>query len=99
MQFQDQLKQFQDQCPGKDAFSLEFAQKMDEKDELKEFRSEFLFPKTPNNKPPVYLCGNSLGLQPKNTRVEVLTYLDKWADEAVEGHFTGEEFLCRKFFC
>jgi kynureninase len=74
------------------AFSSEFALKLDEADELKHMKNEFLFPKTKDpSKRPIYLCGNSLGLQPKNLRTEVCTYLDKWADEAVEGHFLGDD--------
>jgi kynureninase len=38
----------------------------------------------------VYLCGNSLGLQPIDTRAFVLEELDKWADFGVEGHFRTE---------
>ena len=35
----------------------------------------------------VYLCGNSLGLQPKGTRACIAEELDKWAEFGVEGHF------------
>lgn len=105
MAFKDNIKKFQDQFQIEDVFTLEFARQMDSIDELKEFREDFTFPKTPNNKPPVYLCGNSLGLQPKNCKTEVITYLDKWANEAVEGHFTGKSkfivsitfFYCKSF--
>lgn len=34
-----------------------------------------------------YLCGNSLGLQPKAMRQTVLDDLDRWAKLGVEGHF------------
>jgi kynureninase len=34
-----------------------------------------------------YFCGNSLGLQPKGARAVVDEVMDKWAREAVEGHF------------
>lgn len=43
--------------------------------------------RTPGS-PCVYLCGNSLGLQPRCTREYVLQDLDKWAEHGVEGHFT-----------
>ncbi|MGW4465773.1 kynureninase [Micromonospora sp. NPDC004704] len=36
-----------------------------------------------------YLVGNSLGLQPRATRTELLEELDKWAGLAIEGHFEG----------
>lgn len=72
-------------------FDKEFAEKMDEIDEMKEFKKEFLPPKTHNGKRANFLCGNSLGLQPASLRSDVNTYLDKWEHEAVEGHFTGNE--------
>ncbi|WP_329103527.1 kynureninase [Micromonospora sp. NBC_01699] len=37
-----------------------------------------------------YLVGNSLGLQPRATRTELLEELDKWARLAIEGHFEGD---------
>lgn len=37
-----------------------------------------------------YLAGNSLGLQPRATRAELLADLDAWAELAVAGHVTGE---------
>mmetsp|Transcript_25064 Transcript_25064/g.49028 ORF Transcript_25064/g.49028 Transcript_25064/m.49028 type:complete len:513 (-) Transcript_25064:440-1978(-) len=41
-------------------------------------------------RPCVYLCGNSLGLQPTSTRKFVLRELDKWASKGVMGHFEGD---------
>lgn len=38
-----------------------------------------------------YLCGNSLGLQPKATRAALIAELDAWAEYAVEGHFRGDK--------
>ncbi len=69
--------------------SIEFAKHMDEQDELNQFRNEFGFPKVAEGKRPIYLCGNSLGLQPKRLRTEVIKQLDKWEKQAVEGHCTG----------
>lgn len=37
-----------------------------------------------------YLAGNSLGLQPKATRTELLADLDAWAKLGVEGHLEAE---------
>ncbi|KAI1338058.1 kynureninase [Xylariaceae sp. FL0016] len=34
-----------------------------------------------------YLCGNSLGLQPKNTATRIQQYLETWAQQGVKGHF------------
>jgi kynureninase len=72
------------------ATSKEFAEKLDQEDELKEFRNDFLFPAQSKDSdiPATYLCGNSLGIQPKKTRDHVLNQLDKWGREGVEGHFT-----------
>lgn len=39
----------------------------------------------------IYLCGNSLGLQPKETQVVVNQELDKWAAQGVFGHFNTKE--------
>ena len=41
-----------------------------------------------DGQPVVYLCGNSLGLQPRATHQYVQKQLEKWGEEAVEGHFT-----------
>jgi kynureninase len=38
----------------------------------------------------IYLCGNSLGLQPKNARAAIEQELNDWADLGVEGHFAGK---------
>ncbi|KAL0931366.1 kynureninase [Colletotrichum truncatum] len=34
-----------------------------------------------------YLCGNSLGLQPKRTAERIQQYLTTWATQGVQGHF------------
>jgi len=62
---------------------------LDAADPLRLMRAEFLIPKYKNNDQ-AYFCGNSLGLQPRSARAHVQQVLDKWAHEAVEGHFTGE---------
>ena len=70
--------------------SKDFAEHLDQHDELKEFKDEFLFPGVAEDSsiPATYLCGNSLGIQPKKTREHVLDQLDKWGKQGVEGHFT-----------
>ena len=84
------------------AFSVEFSNFMDSQDSLSHFKNYFIFPKLDNNKNEknlddvangnfVYLCGNSLGLQPKKLQSLVLFQLEKWANEGVEGHFSGIE--------
>ena len=61
---------------------------LDAADPLRPFRNEFLIPKH-RDRDQIYFVGNSLGLQPRGARAHVLEVLDKWAAEAVEGHFSG----------
>lgn len=63
---------------------------LDEKDELKKFRDEFLFPRTPTGEKYTYLCGNSLGLQPRKTQDYIQQELIDWARLGVEGHFEAK---------
>jgi kynureninase len=65
--------------------TLDFARGLDKKDSLKKFRSMFNIPRV-NGKPSIYFTGNSLGLQPKNTKKFVIEELDDWAKLGVEGH-------------
>ena len=67
--------------------TLAFAKKMDEQDPLRAFRQRFHLPVQKNGQPHIYLCGNSLGLQPKTTRAALEQELDDWANYGVEGHF------------
>ena len=64
-----------------------FAQSMDEKDPLKAYQNQFHLPTQPNGEPYVYLCGNSLGLQPKTTAAALEQELTDWKNYGVEGHF------------
>ena len=43
------------------------------------------------NEPSIYLCGNSLGLQPTLARKYFEQYLDTWATKGVYGHFKEVE--------
>lgn len=70
--------------------SLEFAQRMDEQDELKSYRNKFHIPKDKNGEDVIYFCGNSLGLQPVTTRAIINEELDDWAELGVEGHFNAK---------
>ncbi|RMG78896.1 MAG: kynureninase, partial [Bacteroidetes bacterium] len=65
-----------------------FAKKMDEEDVLKSFRNEFYFPDFTENV--LYFTGNSLGLQPKQTKEYIQQELDDWAKWGVEGHFKAK---------
>jgi kynureninase len=69
--------------------TLAFAQSLDQADPLRELRQDFLFPQQ-NGKPFIYLCGNSLGLQPKTAREVLNEQLINWENLAVEGWFEGE---------
>ena len=70
--------------------NLDFAKQLDAADILKDCRAEFLFPKHKENNF-IYLCGNSLGLQPKAVKQVLNNQLDNWANYAVEGWFEGDE--------
>ncbi|MEJ2881668.1 kynureninase [Pedobacter sp. GR22-6] len=69
--------------------NLAFAQSLDQQDPLSALRNEFLFPQQ-NGKPFIYLCGNSLGLQPKSAKQYVEEQLGNWQNHAVEGWFEGD---------
>jgi len=68
----------------------EFAQKMDSADPLKTYRDKFYFPKHTDGEEAIYLCGNSLGLQPKSAKTHIEAVLDDWRNLGVKGHFEGE---------
>ena len=66
--------------------TLDFAQQCDRDDALAPFRKQFHIPQH-HGKDTIYLCGNSLGLQPLKTSEYVFTELQDWASLGVEGHF------------
>jgi len=70
--------------------TLAFAESLDAQDELGHFRNEFLIPQH-KSEDSIYLCGNSLGLQPKFTEKYLGAQLNAWKDFAVEGWFQGDE--------
>jgi kynureninase len=67
-----------------------FAESLDRDDPLAAFREQFNFPREKNGRTPVYLCGNSLGLQPKLAVEFVQNELDTWHNYAVDGHFFSD---------
>jgi kynureninase len=69
--------------------TLAFAKTLDQQDDLRDLRNEFLFPEQ-DGKRFKYLCGNSLGLQPIATRKLVEQQMSNWERLAVEGWFEGE---------
>ena len=66
-----------------------FALAMDAADPLRRFRDCFHLPEQGSGEPWIYLCGHSLGLQPKSVRPALLAQLAVWASLGVEGHFHG----------
>jgi kynureninase len=74
--------------PG-DPAPLAQARARDAADELRGFRERFALPLDERGAPLVYLCGHSLGLQPRSARALVNEELDAWARYAVEGHEHG----------
>ena len=69
--------------------SLAFARSLDQQDTLKDYRKLFHIPKV-NGKEAIYLCGNSLGLQPKSVEKHLKVELEDWKNLGVEGHVHGK---------
>jgi kynureninase len=67
--------------------SKDFAINLDAKDKLQSYQEKFHFPLQKNGEKHIYLCGNSLGLQSKNTTDFIQQELEDWKDLGVEGHF------------
>lgn len=65
---------------------LDYAKEQDQNDPLKDYRKKFHIPTDQDGKELVYLCGNSLGLQPKTTKDYIDQELNDWAQLGVEGH-------------
>ena len=72
-------------------YTNEFAQKMDALDPLGKFREQFYFPRQAGGKEAIYLCGNSLGLQPKSTKAAIDEVLSDWRELGVKGHFEAKK--------
>lgn len=70
--------------------TLAAARELDATDELRSFRDRFHFPTRENGEPLVYLCGNSLGIQPGNATEFLNREMEDWKNLGVEGHFHGE---------
>ena len=65
-----------------------FARHLDERDPLARFRDRFNLPQH-DGEPALYLCGHSLGPQPRDAAKLVEEALREWAARGVEGHFQG----------
>lgn len=70
--------------------TIVFAQGMDLRDPLKDYRSQFHFPQK-SGKDVLYFCGNSLGLMPKTTATAVNKELNVWEKEGVLGQHSRWE--------
>ena len=69
---------------------LDYAKQQDQNDELSKYRQQFHIPKDTNGNDLIYLCGNSLGLQPKSTKSYINQELEDWANLGVEGHLVAK---------
>ena len=72
---------------GRYQSGAEFAVQMDAADPLARFRERFFLPKTNTGEDSIYLCGHSLGLQPRSAKEYLDQELKDWAELGVEGHF------------
>ena len=66
--------------------SREFALELDKNDPLLSYQEKFHFPLQENGEKHIYLCGNSLGLQSKNTESFVIQELDDWKKLEINGN-------------
>ena len=69
---------------------IEYAKDQDLKDPLAHYRAKFHIPKNQNGEEWLYFTGNSIGLQPKETKNYIQQELDDWANLGVEGHFEAK---------
>jgi kynureninase len=65
----------------------DFPLEMDGLDPLARARDRFHIPRTADGKEVIYLCGNSLGLQPRAVENAVRQELEDWKNLGVEAHF------------
>jgi kynureninase len=69
---------------------IHFAKAQDQNDPLAHYRYKFHIPKTSEGDEWLYFTGNSLGLQPKQTKNHINQELEDWANLGVEGHFEAK---------
>ncbi|MGB5211350.1 MAG: kynureninase [Gammaproteobacteria bacterium] len=67
--------------------SIGFARDQDANDPLAIYRQQFHIPPGPDGSESIYLCGNSLGLQPRTVQALIDQELEDWREFGVEGHF------------
>lgn len=71
------------------------AKQLDQEDVLASMREQFNWPTRADGSRLTYLCGNSLGLQPKAAAARVGEVLTDWATLGVNGHFDAERAWLR----
>ena len=71
------------------AVERSFAEQQDAADLLAALRDEFFFPPRADGSASIYLCGHSLGLQPRGVARILSEELQHWAKLGVEGHFAS----------
>ena len=69
----------------------EHARALDAADPLRSWRARFIAPRSDAGDELVYLCGHSLGLQPRLAESCIREILDDWGTLGVEGHFAGRQ--------
>jgi kynureninase len=67
-----------------------YAEEQARADELAGLRKKFHLPLRTDGSSAVYLCGHSLGLQPKNVAALLQDELDAWARLGVDAHFEAK---------
>lgn len=65
------------------------AEQRDASDALAAFRASFFIPPREDGSEGIYLCGHSLGLQPRGVARIFNEELEHWAELGVEGHFAS----------
>ena len=76
------------------SLTLDAARERDAADPLARWRGEFHFPVAPQGGQALYLCGNSLGLQPLRAGTEVAKFMAEWQRLGVLGyHDTKADWL------
>ena len=65
------------------------AEQKDASDALAPYRASFFIPPREDGGDSIYLCGHSLGLQPRGVARIFNEELEHWAELGVEGHFAS----------
>jgi kynureninase len=72
------------------SFDRPYAERQDQEDALAPLRQAFHLPTQPDGSRTVYLCGHSLGLQPKGVAGLLQEELSAWSQLGVEAHFRAQ---------